>query len=434
MWMIIAEKIASHLRAHSRSVSFWRAVHAGLRGEWHGGEKQNFRHVERRARARQGRSLTDGCITHRRFPSTPSASPRRYSCPPPPATATPALPLYRPFHRSHLPSAPAQRAAETGQITTTADVRGNRPAFHAPALPPPRQRGGDRPCSLNFRPKDRAVCKSASQNLFFPALHGTFPHRRGQPSHHANPGSLHPPADRHRAARLGACHLPRGRDVAPPRAPHLQGSAAERASAARRRRRSRRRTSPRAPPRRLIFAHRAGRTTGLFFARFALRPSRTGPLLGSGPLDQDARLRSDRAHSSLPRLPRPAPPRNPPPPPPRSTCSCAPNVCAPPAKVRSTAAPSPRSSPRFRRHHARRRSRRHGLDPGSRHGRGQRRSPRHPLALCPSPGAVRAHSCAVAGFTLVSGATGLRSASATGFFSPSVNPPTVCSRRWGSRP
>jgi hypothetical protein len=44
-------------------------------------------------------------------------------------------------------------------------------------------------------------------------------------------------------------------------------------------------------------------------------------------------------------LPRPARPRNHQPPTPRSASGCAPNDCAPPAKIRSPAGPAPRSSP-----------------------------------------------------------------------------------------
>ena len=66
-----------------------------------------------------------------------------------------------PFHLFRLQSSPSQRASETVQIATTADVNWNRPVFRAPALPTPRQFGSDLPFSVNFRAKDRAERKSA---------------------------------------------------------------------------------------------------------------------------------------------------------------------------------------------------------------------------------------------------------------------------------
>ena len=94
------------------------------------------------------------------FPQPPGA-PRRYSRHLPLRPPPPALPMNHPFRLFRLPSAPAQPAAETGPIATTADVQWNRPVFRAPALPPPLQWGRDLPFTVNFRPKDRAARKSA---------------------------------------------------------------------------------------------------------------------------------------------------------------------------------------------------------------------------------------------------------------------------------
>lgn len=195
--------------------------------------------------------------------------------PVPPAPINPGpspSPFYHPPQPDESPYSsfppPVPPFPRPPQPSTSSPPPTSRETARSSARPPcrPRSRAAtDGPSRSLSAPKIAPHANPPDASRFFPAPHGTFLRRRGHLFRHAPPRALPPPADRARAAGLGPCPLPRGCDVAPPRAPHFQGPAAPRAPAARRRRRLGRRTPSRPPPRRLISAHRAGLTTGLFF-------------------------------------------------------------------------------------------------------------------------------------------------------------------------